>query len=33
MGLDVGEDLFVGRVCDVVAEGFGEELIRSGEIL
>ena len=32
-GLDVGEELVLGSVGDVVAEGFGEELVGGGEVL
>ena len=33
MGIDVGEELFLGGVGDVVTERFGEELVRGGEVL
>ena len=33
VGLDMGEELVLGGVGDVVAEGFGEELVGGGEVL
>ena len=33
MGLDVGQELLLGSVGDVVPEGLGEELVRGGEVL
>ena len=33
MGLDVGEELLLGGVGDVVAQGLGEELVGGGQVL
>ena len=33
VGLDVGQELILGGVGDVVAERFGEQLVGSGEVL